>query len=266
MIKGLLGAAAVVVAVAAAAWLYLAYAPGDPAGGSPLVRKNDDSQWLDRLYSRNPSEVDAATREVTRRGADALPMIQAALRDPQSEADRLKGALKACTILGKTAAPAIADVASVLNEPGLTAEAAIALSNMGPDAFEPLREGLADDDPLVRRESLRSIGKLTDRAPLEPSPVVRVLIHGMKDVDEGVRTVAATYLGILHAAPDESVPALVAGLSDSNDEVRRESATALGSFGAAAVPAIPMLKKAAGDKNEDVAREAGRAILKLQQK
>lgn len=264
--KRLLGAAAIVAAVAAGAWAYFQYAPARSPGTSPLVRSNDDLRWLDRLYSRNPGEVEAATREVAKRGAAAVPAIQSALRDPQSEAERLKGALKACTILGKTAAPAIPEVAFVLTEPGLTAEAAIALSNMGPDAFEPLRDGLRNDDPMVRRESLRSIGKLTERAPLAPGPVVAVLIQSLRDADDGVRTVAATYLGILHAAPEQSVPALVTALSDTNAEVRRESATALGSFGPAAVPAIPVLRKVSLDKNEDVAREAGRAIVKLQQK
>ena len=264
--KRLLGAAAIVAAVAAGAWAYLHYVPARSEETSPLVRSSVDLRWLDRLYSRNPGEVEAATREVAKRGAAALPAIQSALRDPQSEAERLKGALKACTILGKTAAPAIPEVASVLTEPGLTAEAAIALSNMGPDAFGPLRDGLRNDDPIVRRESLRSIGKMTGRAPLEPAPVVNVLIQSLRDADDGVRTVAATYLGILHAAPEQSVPALVTALSDTNAEVRRESATALGSFGPAAVPAIPVLKKASLDKNEDVAREAGRAIVKLQQK
>ena len=60
----------------------------------------------------------------------------------------------------------------MLTEPGLTAEAAIALSYMGPDAFGPLRDGLWHDDPIVRRESLRSIGKLKERAPLDAGPVV----------------------------------------------------------------------------------------------
>jgi HEAT repeat protein len=264
--KRLLGAAVIVAVVGAAAWTYLRYAPARSEGTSAPARSAVDLSWLDRLYSRNPGEVEAATREVARRGAAALPAIQSALRDPQSEAERLKGALKACTILGKTAAPAIPEVASVLAEPGLTAEAAIALSNMGPDAFGPLRDGLWNDDPIVRRESLRSIGKLTERAPLDPGPVVTVLIQSLRDADDGVRTVAATYLGILHATPDQSVPALVTALSDANAEVRREAATALGSFGPAAVPAIPELRKASVDKNEDVAREAGRAIVKLQQK
>ena len=104
--KRLLGIAVVIGLAAAAAWLYLARDPPPPEGLSPGLKKAD-YRWLDNLYSRNPGEVEAATREVARRGAGALPIIQAALRDPQSEADRLKGALKACTILGRTAEPAI---------------------------------------------------------------------------------------------------------------------------------------------------------------
>lgn len=263
--KRLLGIALVLGLAAAAAWLYLARDPAPPEGLSPGLKKAD-YRWLDNLYSRNPGEVEAATREVARRGAGALPIIQAALRDPQSEADRLKGALKACTILGRTAEPAIPEVASVLTEPGLTAEAAIALSYMGPAAFDPLREGLWHEDPIVRRESLRSIGKLKERAALDAGAVVKVLIQSLKDRDDGVRTVAATYLGIVHAAPEESVPALIVGLSDANEEVRRESATALGSFGPDGLPALPMLREAARDKNEEVAREAGRSIVRLQEK
>jgi HEAT repeat protein len=263
--KLLLGVVALIGAVAAAAWLYVSRNPAQPDGPS-LVRTNADYQWLDKLYSPNPGEVQAATRELTRRGAGAVPTIQAALRDPQSEADRLKGALKACTLLGRTAEPAIPEVASVLTEPGLTAEAAIALSYMGPGAFDPLRDGLWHDDPIVRRESLRSIGKLKERAPLDAAPVVTVLIQSLRDRDDGVRTVAATYLGIVHAASEQSVPALITALSDPNGEVRRESATALGSFGPDALPALPMLKEAARDPNEDVAREAGRTIVRLQQK
>jgi HEAT repeat protein len=263
--KRLLGATAVIVAVAAGGWLYLAHYHAR-AGGVSLVRTTADHAWLDKLYSRNPAEVEAATREVRRRGTAAVPAIQAALRDPQSEADRLKGALKACSILGRTAEPAIPEVTSVLAEPGLTTEAAIALSYMGPKAFEPLHQGLWHDDPIVRRESLRSIGKLKDRAPLDSSRVVKVLIQSLRDADYGVRTVAATYLGILHASPDVSVPALITALSDSNVEVRRESATALGAFGPDALPALAALRTASLDKNEDVAREASRTIIKLQQK
>ena len=261
----MIGAAAVIACVSAAAW-WLTYHRNPLEGGDTPAVSKADHRWLDGLYSRNPKEVQAATDEVNKRGEAALPAIQAALRDPRSEAERLKSALKACTILGKRAAPAVDDVASVLAEEGLTTEAAIALSNMGPDALDPLKEGLSNGDPVVRRESLRSIGKLKERAPLTAAEVTPLLIQSLEDADSTVRAVAATYLGIIGSAPAEAVPALTTGLTDQDPEVRREAATALGSFGAAAIPALPALRKASGDANDDVAREAGRAIVRLQQK
>lgn len=222
--------------------------------------------WIDRLFSQNPREVEAATAEVTRLGPAAVPVIQATLRDPQAEAERLKAALKAAGILGKIAAPAVAEVAAVLEEPGLTAEAAIALSYMGAEAFPALKRGASSADAMVRRESLRSIGKMKERAPLALDQVLPLLIERMKDPDEGVRAVAATYLGIIHEGADQAVPVLIEGLRDPDAEVRRASAAALGSFGSAAMVALPALRAAGGDRNEDVAREAGRTIVKLQQK
>ena len=225
------------------------------------------AEWLDRLYSRNPREVEAATQEVTRLGAAALPIIQSTIHDPQAEAERLKGALKAASILGRTAAPLVGDVAELLLEPGLTAEAAIALSHMGPDALPALRDATSHEDPTVRREALRSIGKMRDRAALDADVVVPLLVEHIKDADAGVRAVAATYLGIIHDRAPVAVPALIGGLSDADPEVRRSAAAALASFDPKlAAPALPALRKASRDSNQDVAREAGQAIVKLQQK
>ena len=265
MIKRLSVAAALIACVSVPAWWLISHRAAVEEDDLPAV-SSDEHRWLDGLYSRNLREVQAATDEVNRRGEAALPAIQAALRDPRSEADRLKSALKACALLGKRAAPAIDDVAAVLTEEGLTTEAAIALSNMGPDAFQPLRDGLSSDDAIVRRESLRSIGKMKERAPLDPSAVTPLLLESMRDPDGTVRAVAATYLGIIGTPPDQAVPALTTGLVDDSPEVRREAATALGAFGAAATPALPALRKASGDRNEDVAREATRAMLRVQEK
>jgi HEAT repeat protein len=263
--RRLLAVVLIAVCVGAGLWQYRRlHQARTTAETSPAVVAEDG--WVDLLFSQNPKEVAAATERVTALGPEALPVIRTILRDPQSEAERLKAALKACGILGRTAAPLIPVVATVLPEPGLTAEAAIALSYMGPDAFRPLRDALSSDDPVVRREALRSIGKLKERASLDLDIVLPLLNAGMKDADPGVRAVAATYLGIIHEGATEAVPALVGGLSDQDPEVRRASAAALGSFGAEAAPALPALKKAASDQNDDVAREAGRSIVKLQSK
>jgi HEAT repeat protein len=258
---------AVVIGACLAAGVWKYRQPPVPEAGEPAAAKPAKAEWLGKLYSQNPRDVEAATREVGELGAQALPAILEALHDPQAEAETLKAALKACSILGRTAAPIVGDVAEVLPEPGLTAEAAVALSYMGPQAFPPLRKALSNDDPIVRRESLRSIGKLVERAPLETSVILPLLANGMKDRDEGVRTVAATYIGIIHQGAETAVPALIGGLADSNAEVRLASATALASFEPAlAAPAMPALRQASRDSNADVAREAGRAMLKLQSK
>jgi HEAT repeat protein len=220
--------------------------------------------WLDQLYSQNPAEAAEAARRVEQLGGGALPIIHATLQDPAADAQQVKAALKACGILGPVAAPAIVDVAESLLDPALTADAATALSFMGRGAFEPLRDALANEDPVVRRESLRAIGKLTDRAPLDWRTVVPILVKRTTDPDPGVRTVAATYLGIVREGGPDAVSALIEGLNDPEADVRRASAAALGSFGEDAAPALVPLRKAAADQDPDVAREAGVALVKLQ--
>jgi HEAT repeat protein len=265
MLRSVIVAVLVVAAAAASVWQYRRLHPPQ-AAAVPAATAPTSAEWLDRLYGQNPRDAEQASQHVTELGERALPTIEAVLRDPQAEAEKLKAALKAVGILGRTALPVIDDVASLLQEPALTAEASVALSYMGPDAVGPLREALTHEDPMVRREALRAIGKLKDRAPLDISVVLPLLIERMKDPNGSVRAVAATYLGIIHQGENEAVPALVEGLSDPEPEVRRASAAALGSFGAAAAPALPALKRAAADKHDDVASEAGRAIVKLQQK
>jgi HEAT repeat protein len=261
-VRGIVAVAcSIVLLVAVGLWYYN---PARVHKAPPATEAlQDPNAWLDKLHSQNPHESSEATRYVEQLGARALPAIHATLQDPAAEPQRVKAALKACGMLGAAAAPAIAEVADAMLDPTLTTEAAVALSFMGPGAFAPLRESLGSDDPVVRRESLRSIGKLKERAPLEARAVLPLLISGTGDADPGVRAVAATYLGIIHEGGAESVVALIEGLKDPEPAVRRAAATALGSFGADAVPALPALRKAAGDPDEDVAREAGVSLVKL---
>jgi HEAT repeat protein len=246
---------------AAAVWYYN---PNGVVAVRTTARPADDTSWVDQLYSQNPTESGAAARHVEELGARALPTIRTTLQNPGAGKERVKAALKACGIIGTKAAPAIPDVAARLSDPVLTAEAAVALSFMGGAAFMPLREASASDDPVVRREALRALGKLKGRASLESDAVLPLLIHGMADDDPGVRAIAATYLGILHEGGEIAVEALIDGLKDEEPEVRRSSATALGSFGAEAAPALPALRRAMGDSDQEVAREAGVAVVKLQ--
>lgn len=253
-------AGVVVVALGLGAWYYTSVR----VPSAPPVAEQAGDDWLDHIYSQNPNEAADAARHVEQLGARALPAIHGTLQNPDAEPEQVKAALKACAILGPEAAPAIAEVAENLTDPELTAEAAVALSFMGRGAFAPLRDALTSDAPTVRRESLRSIGKLKDRAPLDARAVLPLLVSGLSDTDAGVRSVAATYLGIVHEGGGEVVNALAAGLSDPEPSVRRAAAAALSSFGADAEPALPALRKAMADADEEVAREAGLTLVKLQ--
>jgi HEAT repeat protein len=254
---------ALIVCSVGLVWYY--YNASHPAPASQTVPTPvDENAWIEQLYNANPAEVEAATRQVQGLGPRALPLIHQTFQDPGASTARVKAALKACGILGPTAASAIPEVAEQLADPTLTAEAAVALSFMGRGAFGPLRDALASDDPVVRREALRSIGKLKERAPLDARAVIPLLINGATDADPGVRAVAVTYLGIIHEGGADAVNALITALRDPDINVRRSAASAIGSFGADAAAAVPALRKAAGDADPEVAREAGVSLVKLQ--
>jgi hypothetical protein len=223
----------------------------------------EDTSWLSDLYSQNPRDTEKGTGTVEKLGVRALPRIQATLQDSHADRNHRRAALRACAILGVRAEPAIPEVAAALAEHDLAADAAIALSFMGRGALPPLQQALSNDDPMIRREALRSIGKLRFRAPLESNDVMPLVLDGMTDPDTSVRAVAATYLGIMHEEPEESVPLLAQGLQDPDPAVKRASATALAAFGAEASKALPALKKASTDQDADLAREAGRAIVAI---
>ena len=222
-----------------------------------------DDVWLDHLFSQNPTDAAAAAAWVEEIGEDAMPIILQTLRSPQEDRERKKAALKACGILGRKALGALDEVRTQLLNDDLTATAAMALSFMGPKALDALVDGLASPHPTVRRESLRSIGKLRERAPLEAEKIVPLLIGGMSDQDPAVREIAATYLGIVRDHANESIPVLVMALDDADPMVRHAAANALGEYGPAAEQAAPALKKASADKDPEVAREAGRALVNV---
>jgi HEAT repeat protein len=251
---------ALLAGVGVAVWYYRAPAAG---GGVPAVIVRNDDRWLDDLQSRSPKNVEQATAELEERGTAALPILRRTLQDAGATPERRKAALKGAAILGARAAEAIPDVADILQEPDYAPEAALALSFMGSAAVAPLREAIQSDNPVVRREALRGMGKLRERASIDPQIVIPALLHGLEDADPTVRNVAVTYLGIVRDSPQTEVPGLIKALADENSEVRQAAAAALSEYGTLAEPAIPALKKASNDPDEEVRREAGRTLVHL---
>ncbi len=248
---------ALLAGVGAAVWYYRA----PVAGPVSVVVTRSDDRWLDDLLSRTPKDVEAATAELENRGTGALPLIRQVLQDPDASPARRKAALKATAILGPRAAEAIPDVVAALQRPEFAPEAALALSFMGSPAVGPLRDAVKSDEPIVRRESLRSLGKLRERASIDPQIVIPVLLDALQDPDASVRTIAVTYLGIVRDNPEKEVAGLIKALRDEDPRVRQAAAVALAAYGAAAESAVPALKKAENDPDDDVKREAGRALV-----
>jgi HEAT repeat protein len=250
---------ALVAGVGVAVWYYRA--PANGGARAPIVR-NDD-RWIDGLQSRAPKEVEEATAQLEERGTAALPVIRRTLQDPAASPARRHAALKGTAILGARAAEALPDVVAALQEPEYAPEAALALSFMGSAAVPPLQEAVNASNEVVRREALRALGKLRERASIDPKIVVPRLLRAAEDPDPGVRNVAVNYLGIVRDDPAAEVKGLIKALEDETPEVRQAAAAALAEYGALAERAIPALKKAANDPDEDVRREAGRTLVRL---
>ena len=251
---------ALVAGVGVAVWYYRA--PDDGSRAVRVVARNDD-RWLDDLLSRTPKDVEAATAELEQRGTAALPLVRRTLQDPAADPARRKAALKATAILGARAAEAIPDVATAMQEPDLAPDAALALSFMGSAAVPVLLEAIKSDEAVVRREALRSLGKLRERASIDPQIVVPLLLESLNDPDPSVRSVGVTYLGIVRDSPEKGVAGLIKALGDPDPPVRQAAAQALSAYGLLAEPALPALKKAANDPDDDVKREAGRTLVHL---
>jgi HEAT repeat protein len=253
--------AALVIGIGAAIWYYRT-----PEVRSVVRVTRNDDRWIDDLQSRVPRDAQKAAAELEQRGTAALPLIRRILEDPGADPLRRKAALKACGILGARAAEAIPDVAALLPDNDYTPEAALALSFMGSAAVAPLREASRAEEPNVRREALRSLGKLRERASIDPQLVIPALLQALDDPDPSVRHVAVTYLGIVRDNPADEVAGLIRALGDEEADVREAAAVALGQYGALAEPAVPALRKAARDPDEQVQREAGRALVTIAEK
>ena len=262
MVRRIAAAVLVVGCVAAAAgWWY--YRSGRFARSAQPAGVVNEINWLDHIYSQNPAVAEEARRQLKNQHTSAIPAISETLRNPTADEDHKKAALRGCAVLGADAAGLIDEVAAHLTVPALTVEAGVALSFMGEEAFVPLRDALASEDPIVRKEALRAIGKLQTRASLPSGVVVPLLLDGLADADPDVRMISAIYLGIIHDEGEVVVPELIEMLQDEHAEVRTASAAALGSFGPEAEIAVPALQKAKADPDENVAREAGVSLVKL---
>jgi beta-lactamase regulating signal transducer with metallopeptidase domain len=104
-------------------------------------------------------------------------------------------------------------------------QAALALASMGPPAFEPLTNQLANSNATVRRNAAWAIGELTEMFPGARAAAVPQLVNLLGDSDVWTRKAAARALGELH--DNRATERLVTTLSDADWKVRELAAWAL---------------------------------------
>ena len=172
-----------------------------------------------RQAARSLAEADTAPA-----GAESIPALSQALRDPDPEVRRLS--------------------AYALSRSGSQAAAAL----------PPLESLLQDPDESVR---LAAAYAITAIAPGDPAPV-----GVLTKAAEGGDARAIIALGRIGPPAADAVPALITGLHSQSSLVRIKAAEALGRIGDSATDAVPTLRRATKDVDEDV-RSAAEASLAL---
>ena len=89
---------------------------------------------------------------------------------------------------------------------------------------------------------------------------VPILIHGLKDRDEGVSRQCAAGLGQVTQRPVASIPPLIEALSDPRTSVRMLAASSLGRYHRQAKTAVPALLKARSDPKAVVRMAANKSL------
>jgi hypothetical protein len=158
-------------------------------------------------------------------------------------------------VLGTNAAPAVGELAKLLDEKDHTFTAERCLVFIGKPAETVFCRALTNQDSSIRQWSVDNLAAVTDD--------VEVYIDRIKprleDSSEAVRVTTVDAIGIQTSAPELAVPILVAALIDSSDETRLHAINSLANFGTHALVAFPILT----DLVSEVGNVAGAALRTL---
>jgi hypothetical protein len=161
--------------------------------------------------------------------------------------------------LGPDAAPAIPQLAQMLNDGRTCNSAAWALVDIGTNSLPVLLDALTNGNKYSRLEVAGSLGSLREAA----EQAVPGLVECMKYDDPGVRANAIASLQMFTARPDIAVPALVACLSDPDTRAHGNATTVLENYGRVeAKTTIAILAQAATKDQNQLVRLRAAEILR----
>jgi HEAT repeat protein len=234
-----------------------------------------------------PDIKKAALAALKNMGRDAVPALNAALEDP--ETDIRWRAADALANIGPEAAEAVSALASKLDDPDhhVRSSAANALVKIGPHSVPALVAAVRHHDRDVGFRVVDALGKIGPEAAEAASVLVNTLKHpdcyyfvnevadciakiganavpalvdavNDRSMDSRViapggflntRVIAAGVLGRMGPDAVEAVPALISALSDHSDGMRLRALEALGKIGPKAAEAVPALTAVLKDKD-----------------
>lgn len=256
--------------------------------GEPFFQDRSATAWRNDL--RNPDEniATAATTTLTKGRNQAVPVCVWLLKHADETQVRWR-AVEALKNMGKDAAPAAPDLVAALTDndtfvrsvavlvvgdlapdvPGAVAgliqlfpdvkaiQAVAKFKQAGAEAVPKLIELTKYEDATVRRQAVRTLGKIGVPA-LSALPTL-ITLTGTDPVP-GVREQSAEAMGEIGPAAAEGIPTLVKALKDSDTMVRRDAVRSLGQMGPAAKDVLPEVRALTKDPEERVRVAATTAV------
>jgi HEAT repeat protein len=245
------GAIAVVAALAAVGWAFIAIRDSSEAHLWARKLKNgeaDDRQIAARelrYHAKTPEDLDVSVAALVRSLDDPAPEVR-------SEVIGALGEI-VLTAMRSEAGPPPARSAKSLRDatnsliaaardgdPNVRALVVALLGAIGPegpaDPAPTVVAALRDESPLVRTAALKSAGSLGPKA----DPAIPILLKTASGEDRQARAVAARSLEAVKPSP-AVVPLLVESLRSPDRETRIRAATVLGHIGPGAAGASPDL-------------------------
>jgi len=133
------------------------------------------------------------------------------------------------------------------------------------EAIRQLRPLLSSEDPRIRREGAKTLGRLKNPAAVE------ALTPLLDDSDADVQREAIESLGRLARQADAAgaraaLPAFRKALAHQDPKIRRQAVEALGGLRTIPNEVVPLLAQSAEDPEPSVQREAVEALGKLSQR
>ena len=159
--------------------------------------------------------------------------------------------------LGTNAAPAVGELAKLLDEKDHTFTAERCLVFIGKPAETVFCRALTNQESGIRQWGIYELASVTD----DVGVYIARIKDRLKDSSDAVRVTAVDDIGIQTSAPELAVPLLVAALKDSSDSVSSHAASSLANFGTNALDVFPILSNLVENGDPKIASAALKTLV-----